>query len=116
MAKRVSQYEAYEKYIFSSLRKVYGWTKKKSALAKGRVGMNMYQCVKCSGIFNIKEIHADHIIPVMPLTGWDGKWTEYIERMFKGEVQLLCKEHHKEKTKEEAAIRAKNRKLTKEIK
>ena len=114
--KRGSQYKAYEKFIFAKLRQIFTWTVQKSALAKGKSGVNKYPCAVCKEIFTRADIHVDHITTVMPLTGWDGKWTEYIQRQFEGETQLLCQEHHKEKTKKEAGIRAKYRRAKKEQK
>ena len=102
-----SQYQLYERYIFSALRKIFGWTEKRKALTAGKVGINQYECVKCKKIFDIKEINVDHISPVMLIKGWDGNWTAYIKRLFHGKTQLLCKEHHKEKTAAERKLRKK---------
>jgi len=109
MAKCKSQYEAHERYIFSALRRIFGWTARKTALAKGKSGINKYPCQHCGTVCASRDIHVDHIDPVMPLTGWDGKWTEYIQRMFKGETQLLCKRCHLKKTHEEREIRKQNK-------
>jgi hypothetical protein len=108
-----SQYQLYERYIFSALRKIYGWTKKNKALAAGKIGINQYECAKCKKIFTIKEINVDHITPVMELKGWTGDWTAYIKRLFHGKTQLLCKEHHKEKTTVERKLRSKNKEKAK---
>jgi len=110
VTKRQSQYKTYEKYLFGKIRQIFTWTHKSKAMFAGKVGVNQYVCIKCKKIFKSTEIDIDHITPVMPLTGWDGKWTEYINRTFEGETQLLCKVHHKEKTKKEAGLRAKCRK------
>jgi ribosomal protein S27AE len=48
---------------------------------------------------------ADHKYPVVdPKVGFID-WNTYIDRMFNGELQPLCKEDHDKKTKEENRIR-----------
>lgn len=93
-----------------------------------------YKCAHCGGLFRDKgketiiepdgtitkrsfraEIAVDHIEPVIPVAGWDD-WNGYIQRMFFGELQVLCnytgirngkKSCHAIKTKEENALRKK---------
>jgi 5-methylcytosine-specific restriction endonuclease McrA len=62
-----------------------------------------YKCNACKGDFPSTEVQVDHIIPVIdPLTGFVD-WNTYIERMFceKSNLQVLCKDCHSIKTKEE---------------
>lgn len=48
---------------------------------------------------------ADHVHPVVdPATGFVD-WNTYIDRMFNGELQPLCKADHEKKTKEENRVR-----------
>lgn len=64
---------------------------------------------KCAGykryshqIRNKDGIAVDHIDPIIPLGGFVS-WDNVVERMFveKDKLQLLCKECHDKKTKEE---------------
>jgi len=70
-----------------------------------------YRCAGCGGEFIGAKMQADHIEPVVPLTGFT-TWDEVIERLFceKDNFQALCKECHALKTKEERAIAKEYRK------
>lgn len=67
-----------------------------------------YECNKCHNLFPLKQVEVDHIIPIDEFSSWD----ETIERMFCEEdnLQVLCKECHKEKTLDERTTRRKNSK------
>ena len=57
------------------------------------------------------SIAVDHRTPVVdPLTGWTN-WDDYVERMFCEEsgFDILCHDHHDEKTKGENLIRKQTR-------
>lgn len=64
-----------------------------------------YECNKCHNLFPLSQIEIDHIIPINNFSSWD----ETIERMFceENNLQVLCKECHKEKTLDEGRIRRK---------
>jgi 5-methylcytosine-specific restriction endonuclease McrA len=104
-------------FIISTLRAgSKRWPPKWQTLNSAYVGIRLnektnregkhYLCALCEGEFPSKEIHIDHKIPV---TGPEGftTWNDYIERLFcsKENLQAVCVGCHKEKTKEENAIR-----------
>jgi 5-methylcytosine-specific restriction endonuclease McrA len=61
-----------------------------------------YKCNKCKGDFPSTDINVDHIDPVVSNEGFVD-WNTFIERLFcKVEnLQVLCIECHKQKSKEE---------------
>jgi 5-methylcytosine-specific restriction endonuclease McrA len=69
--------------------------------ASGRLA-EMYECTSCQSLFPAKEVEVNHIIPVVPITGFDS-WDGVIERMFceAEHLEVLCKNCHKEHTREE---------------
>lgn len=77
------------------------------AFKAAKIGRNQYVCKLCKQVFGRKDVQADHIIPVVKLTGWSG-FDDFISRLYTdkaSDFQILCKPHHKEKSKNEAAIR-----------
>lgn len=78
------------------------WPARNQVKSNARVARGQYKCAKCKDIFHYKEVHVDHIDPVIPTDGWDS-WEEVLERMFCSidEMQLLCKGCHKKKTNKE---------------
>lgn len=58
----------------------------------------------------MKNTFCDHIIPVVPLSGWVS-WDDCIDKLFCEEdnLQLLCKACHDAKSAEETKIRAEYR-------
>jgi len=113
MAKKKQTIEQYRyRFVLATLRRAsYRWYARQQALlvAKtGRVGRKFtYMCNKCLDKgFIRKEIQIDHILPIVPLTGWDS-WDKLIERLFceaKG-LQILCRPCHKIKTQKEEKTR-----------
>jgi len=72
----------------------------------------LHRCEECNDCFPASKMQADHIEPIIPLTGFDS-WGAVIERLY-CEVdgfQAMCKPCHKIKTKEENRIRRENKKL-----
>ena len=65
----------------------------------------------CHKLFPAKSVVVDHIEPVVPVSGFS-TWDEVISRMFcpVSGLQVLCKEDHKIKTKEENDLRRANTK------
>lgn len=93
-----------------------------------RVGRNEYQCAGCGSIVpstvrdesgkRVKNIHVDHIKPVIdPSLGFT-TWDDCIEGMFSevDNLQLLCSACHKIKTDEEKEIAKERRANAKETK
>ena len=95
----------YKPYVKSSLRKIWRWSPNRRLCLKSKF------CAYCKKAK--KKLFADHIDPVVnPLKGFE-TWDIYIERLFQGVLQPLCKACHKGKSKEEAKVRAQTRKLLK---
>ena len=108
-------------FVMSALRRAQ-WPPKYAALKAASVGKrrnpasgrmaNHFKCAKCGEAKPQKEMAVDHIIPVIPVTGFDS-WNEVIKRLFVEvkDFQVLCKKPcHQEKTKEENAQRRANKK------
>lgn len=85
-----------------------------SKTEKGPRGGKLYKCAGCGELFNSGNVHVDHIKPIVPLTNsaFNMKIETILKRMWcpLTNLQVLCKECHKEKTSKERRIRAKNKK------
>lgn len=83
--------------------------KAKCPRKKGPRGGARYRCVECKKDFASKDVQVDHIAPVVPIgtLSKDMSWDEMVARIFcsVSNLQVLCKECHKEKSKEENAER-----------
>lgn len=90
--------------VFASLRKasVY-WKPINDCKKNAKVG-RLYRCVICNNLTDKPKI--DHINPVVALEGFKD-WDTYINNLFCDEtnLQCLCDDCHKLKTKEENLIR-----------
>ena len=94
-------------YIISILRRAsYRNQTRSEVLRESRVSRNTYVCKQCSKTFTRKEIAVDHIVPIVPISGFD-TWDGLIGRLFcpKEGLQVLCKPDHKTKTNAENALR-----------
>lgn len=103
-------------FVINILRKgSYRWPPRNEALRKARVSRGKYCCNICKGSFSIKEINRDHVVPCVPLSGWDS-FDGYISRLFCNEAgfQVLCEKCHDEKTKQEDHARDLLQKVIKE--
>lgn len=94
---------------------------------RANVSRGMYQCEGCGQVVpltyydeekrkRMKGVFVDHIVPVVdPAVGWT-TWDEVVDRLFcePNNLQLLCKECHSVKSKEEIAIAVKRRAAFKE--
>lgn len=88
------------------------WPPKYRVLSKACVGVSInpstgrmakrYRCGSCSDTFTSKDVEVNHIIPVIPVTGFDS-WDGVISRLFCEEdgLEVLCKPCHKIITKHE---------------
>jgi ribosomal protein S26 len=67
----------------------------------GRIAKH-FTCSKCKEAFPQKSVEVNHIIPVVPVTGFDD-WNGVIERMFceKEHLEVVCKVCHKIITQQE---------------
>ena len=98
-------------FAIATLRRAsYRLKSRSEALKAARIARNQYKCAMCGKIFKRKEVQLDHVIPVVPLTGWDN-FDGFIIRLFVEhgyQFQVICREEHKAKTKEENRIRREN--------
>jgi 5-methylcytosine-specific restriction endonuclease McrA len=95
-------------FVVASLRRAsIRWPPRNEALKRGRVSRGLYKCSSCTEVFKKKEVHLDHIVPVIsPEHGFIG-YDDFIERLFcdtEG-FQLLCKKCHEVKTLVEDELR-----------
>lgn len=69
--------------------------------ASGRLAKH-FLCASCGLVFPAKSVAVDHIQPVVPISGFTS-WDDIITRTYcsKENLQVLCKECHKIKTKQE---------------
>lgn len=69
--------------------------------ASGRIA-KFYRCAACQGEFTAKNVEVNHIIPVVPVTGFDS-WDNVIDRLFCEEdgLEVVCKDCHKSISKKE---------------
>jgi len=77
--------------IKGALRKLWLWSPKRTqTLRAARISRGLYQCFACKQLYGPKAVQVDHIVPIGAFDGWDG----FIERLFEGELQVLCKPCH----------------------
>lgn len=108
----------YKSFIKGNLRSATRkWAPIQDCLREARVARGLYLCAGCKQEVpnttkdaetgkRVKNVHVDHILPIIdPAVGWVS-WDDTIERMFseRDNLQLLCHECHKKKTDEEKAI------------
>lgn len=92
------------------------WAPIQTCLKNARVARGLYLCAGCGEHVpntikdetgkRVKNVHVDHINPIIdPATGWIS-WDDTIERMFceLPNLQVLCNACHTIKTNEEKAI------------
>ena len=96
-------------FVIATLRRgTYRWPGRYLALKDAKVARNAYTCAMCpEGVIHPKKnIQLDHIVSVVPVTGWDS-FDGFIERLYcpKEGYQVLCREHHEIKTTIENQIR-----------
>lgn len=107
----------YRSFITTALRRAsLRWGPKNEVKKQARVRKGVYICNSCKQEVTytkvdkdkrVKNVFVDHIKPVVdPVKGFT-TWDEFIERLFceVDNLQLLCKDCHDEKTKEEKEIR-----------
>ena len=72
---------------------------------KGPRGGKQFICAKCKETYGQKDINVDHKRPVIPVskTLEDMDYNEIVQRIFckESNLQVLCRDCHKEKTKDE---------------
>jgi len=67
---------------------------------------SFYRCAICQDCFVAKDVHVDHIVPVVGACGFTS-WDDFIERLFceSDNLRVLCKPCHKNVTLSENAER-----------
>lgn len=102
------------------------WAPIQTVKGKARTRRGFYLCAECGqevpattkeGRKRVKNIHVDHIHPVVdPAVGWEG-WDVMIERLFCEEegLRVLCAACHKDVTDEEKEIAKERRRKEKEL-
>lgn len=75
----------------------------------GRIAKH-YKCNSCQDAYPAKDVEVNHIIPVIPVTGFDS-WDGVIKRLFCEEqgLEVLCKPCHKKITQQENEERKLNK-------
>jgi len=75
-----------------------------------------YECNMCKEHFTAKDIEVDHIEPVVDPDVGFVSWDLFIERLYckMENLQALCKNCHKVKTKEERTVRKDAKRISKE--
>ena len=109
----------YNSFVKGALRSAsQRWPPKYTVLNEACIGQKInptsgrlakfYTCNACKEAFLAKLVEVNHIIPVIPVTGFDN-WDGVIERMFceKEHLEVCCKVCHKAITKQENLTRKK---------
>ena len=108
-------------FITSVLRRGFTkWPYKFEALNNAKIGKKInadtgrlaehYECSSCKGHFPGKSVEVDHILPIVPVSGWNS-WDSFIDGLFCpiSNLQVICKECHKKKSKLENEERKRNK-------
>ena len=106
----------FKSFIKNNLRRAtMKWAPINEALGLARTRRGFYKCAGCGeevpasvkeGRTRKKNVHVDHIEPIVdPAVGWT-TWDDCIERMFceLDNLQVLCTDCHDKKCNEEKAI------------
>lgn len=107
----------FRSFIKGNLRRsTQKWKPIQDCLRSARVARGLYLCNDCQEHVptttrdengkRVKNVHVDHILPIIdPTTGWVS-YDDMIERMFceLPNLQVLCHACHKKKTDEEKAL------------
>lgn len=106
----------YRSFIRGNLRRVtMRWGPIANCLKAARTSRGIYLCAGCGREVEatvkvngrrVKNVHVDHIIPIVDPNVGFVSWDELINRMFTeaDNLQCLCGECHKIKTDEEKAV------------
>jgi len=99
--------KALHSYLIAHLRRIgYRNVHRAEAFKKAHKGRAEWECQLCKQIFgSSKDLHGDHFFPVIdPDTGFTN-WDDYINKLFLGEIQAICKTCHQEKSNKENETR-----------
>lgn len=95
------------RYIIPALRRIARWWPPSQEAVKRATKNGGVECASCKKVFKRKDVHRDHIEPVIdPSTGFTS-WDSYINRLLAPveAFQLLCVPCHTQKSKKENKIR-----------
>ena len=99
-------------FIIATLRRAsYRWPARSECMKKSRIRRGFYRCAICGNEVQKKNMALDHVMPIVPVTGWDS-YDGFIRRLFceVGGFQTICKDPcHQAKTNIENAERRKNK-------
>ena len=100
----------FNSFVKSALRSAsQRWPPKYKCLNEAKVGKKInwktgrlaehYKCNSCKKEFPAKEVQVDHVIPIVPVTGFTS-WDEVVDNMFceAENLQVLCTECHSVKS------------------
>ena len=107
------------KWIAKELRRIsVKYPTRSAAKSAARLERGVYLCAHCAELFSPREIHVDHIDPVIDPNVGFVDWNTYITRLFPklSGFQVLCKACHKIKSDAEDEIRNELRRKRKEEK
>lgn len=106
----------HKSFVVGNLRRTsQKWPPIGDCLRTARVNRGEYLCAECKQVVpattkvdgkRVKNVHVDHIAPVIdPATGWT-TWDDFINRLFcePENLQVLCDACHTIKTNNEKAI------------
>lgn len=99
-------------YIINHLRRIgYRAIHRAAAFEKAHKGRAQWECQACFKIFSSsKDLHGDHRSPIVDPEKGFTTWDEYINKLFLGEIDAICKLCHSEKTERENNVRREERK------
>lgn len=92
----------------------YKWAPRNEALRRARVSRGIYKCAICETLVPNKQKDLDHVVPVVPVEGWDN-FDGVIDRLY-AELegwQVICKPCHALKTGLENSVRVVERRAKK---
>ena len=98
-------------YLIAHLRRIgYRNVHRAAAFEEAHIGRAQWKCKKCEQIFSSsRDLHGDHIEPVVNADTGFTTWDDYVTRLFLGEIQALCVECHKQKSESENVVRREKR-------
>lgn len=103
----------FNSFVKSALRSAsQRWPPKYQVLNEAKLGKRInqktgrlaehYVCAACREAFPLKEVQVNHIVPVVPVSGFDS-WDGVVKRMFceRNGLEVLCIPCHKVNTRKE---------------
>ena len=104
------------KFVIPILRKKsLSWPARNEAFKRARRDRGFYECASCKNLFGRKEVHADHIKPVVNVKTGFTTYDNYIESLLcdVSNYAIICHNCHSSKTTVENNLRRLNKKKKK---